>query len=290
MDHSTRASSRARRFLVTGLTGLLFLGLTLASQSSTAVALTTAPTTSPPSATGFPDERTTGVPDGVTLTPSGSLTVTRAGTVIDAMDITGTVTVKAANVTIKRSRVSAAATALYPIRVTSGNVLVEDTEISGGKSAAVCCGHYTLRRVDIHDVFEGPRVGDDTTIEQSYLHHLLRCPGCHIDAIQSTGGTDITIRGNNIQAYNPTLKDPMNAAFQFGEENSPVRNCVVDGNLMNGGNYTVNGGGGGTTGAQCAFSNNRFQRDFRYGPAGNLHSGVTWAASNVWHDTGAPIR
>jgi hypothetical protein len=57
-----------------------------------------------------------------------------------------------------------------------------------------------------------------------------------------------------------------------------------------GGNYTVNGGGGKTTGAQCTFSNNKFQRDFRYGPAGNLHSGVKWAANNVWFDTGASIK
>jgi hypothetical protein len=247
------------------------------------------PTTAPPPAGGYPNERNTGVPAGTTLRPSGSLTITAPGTVIDGYDITGTVTVRAANVTIKRSRIAAGG-GLYPLRVTSGNVVVEDTEITGGTSAAVCCGSFLLRRVNLHDIVEGPRMGSNSTVEFSYIHHMKRCAGCHIDALQSTGGTGIRIRGNNIQVYNPVLRDPFNAAFQFGEEQAPMRDCLVEGNLMNGGNFTVNGGGGGTRGAQCTFRNNKFQRDFRYGPAGNLFGGVTWESSNVWFDTGQPVR
>jgi hypothetical protein len=250
---------------------------------------TAPPPPSPSNPAGYPNERNTGVPPGTTLRPSGSLTITVPGTVIDGYDITGTVTVRASNVTVKRSRISAGG-GLYPIRVTSGNVVVEDSEITGGTSAAVCCGNFVLRRVNIHDIVEGPRMGSNSTIEFSYLHHLQRCAGCHIDALQSTGGTGIRIRGNNIQVYNPVLRDPMNAAFQFGEEQAPVRDCLVEGNLMNGGNYTVNGGGGGTRGAQCTFRANKFQRDFRYGPAGNLFGGVTWESSNVWFDNGQPVR
>lgn len=242
-----------------------------------------------PPVTGFPSAATTGVPTGTSLTASGSVTVTVAGTVIDAKQITGDITIKAANVLIKRSRISAG-DGLYPIRVTSGSVTVEDTEITGGRSAAVCCGDFTLRRVNIHHVNEGPRMSSNSVIENSYIHHLVRCADCHVDALQSTGGTNITIRGNNIQAYNPDLNDPMNAAFQFGEEQAVLRNCLIEGNLLNGGNYTLNGGGGGTTGAQCTIRNNKFQRDFRYGAAGNIHGAVAWAATNVWQDTGQPVR
>ena len=245
-------------------------------------------TATPRPPTGFPDERTTGVPAGTALRASGAITVTTAGTVLDALDVRGLVVIQAANVTIRRSRLNGL-NGGYVVHVRSGNVLIEDSEITGGTRAAVCCGNFVLRRVHIHHVYEGPRMNGNATIESSYIHHLLRCDGCHIDALQSTGGSNIVIRGNNIQTYNPDLRDPMNAAFQFGEEKGPLRNCRVEGNLMNGGNFTVNGGGGGTTGAQCVFRNNRFQRDFRHGPAGNIGPGNSFDASNVYHDTGLPV-
>lgn len=54
---------------------------------------------------GAPCVATTGVPAGTTLTPSGSLTITTNGTVINGLDVTGTITVKANNVTIKNTKV-----------------------------------------------------------------------------------------------------------------------------------------------------------------------------------------
>lgn len=241
----------------------------------------------------FPSAGTTGVPDGVALTPSGSLVVTKKGTVIDGLHIKGTVTVQADDVVIKRSLIEN--TGRYPIKVTKArNLVVEDTGIDGRGtgSAAICCSDYTLRRVDIHHVTEGPRLGSRSTVENSYIHHLVRCKGaarssCHVDALQTTGGTGMRVTGNNIQAYNPDTGDAHNAVFMFGEETSKVRSCVVHGNLMNGGGFAVNGGGGGTRGAQCDFRDNRLGSDVRHRPVGNLGRGSTWHPSNVWHDTGA---
>src|SRR5262249_23250151 len=75
---------------------------------SPAATPTPSPTATPtptPSPSGWPDASNTGVPAGTTLTPSGSLTITQAGAVIDALDVTGSVTVDAPNVTIKRTRI-----------------------------------------------------------------------------------------------------------------------------------------------------------------------------------------
>ncbi len=244
-----------------------------------------------PGTRGFPSASTTGVPSGTKLSPSGGMTVTSDGAVIDSKLISGGVVVKANNVTIRNSLIRTSSH--YAIKLASGysGLVVQDTEIDGlgASGPAVVGSGYTLRRMNIHNITEGPRLGSNTTVESSYIHHLVRCSGCHIDALQSTGGSNIVIRGNNLQAYNPDTKDPVNAAYQFGEEFSPLRNVLVSGNLMNGGNYTVNGGGGGTTGAQVTFRDNRFQRDFRYGPIGNLFSGVSFDSSNVWDDTGAPV-
>lgn len=246
----------------------------------------------------FPDASTTGVPEGVELEERGPLVVTEDGAVVDGLDIRGTVRVAADDVTIRNSRIRG--DGRYAIEVESGydGLLVEDVEIDGTdiESAAVCCSNYTLRRVDIHDVTEGPRAGSNVTIEDSYIHHMRRCrdrtfeEGCHIDAIQSTDGSDIVIRGNNLQAYNPETGITMNAAFMFGEDLGDLSDVLFEGNLVNGGNYAINGGGSGTTDAEVEIRGNRFGRDFRHAPAGNLGPNVDFdEESNVYHDTGEPI-
>ena len=245
----------------------------------------------------FPDETTTGVPEGTELEDSGSITVTEDGAVVEEMDIDGTVTVAADDVTIRRSVIHGEGR--YGIELESGydGLLVEDVEIDGSdiESAAVCCSNYTLRRVDIHDVTEGPRANSNVTIEDSYVHHMRRCrdrtfeEGCHIDAIQSTDGSDIVIRGNNLQAYNPDTEVTMNAAFMFGEDLGDLSDVLFEGNLVNGGNYSINGGGSGTTDAEVEIIGNVFGRDFRHAPAGNLGPNVEFDDSNVYLDTGEPV-
>ena len=53
----------------------------------------------------FPNASTTGVRDGVTLTPSGSITINTAGAVVSGLDITGDVVITAPNVTLVDCRV-----------------------------------------------------------------------------------------------------------------------------------------------------------------------------------------
>ena len=61
-----------------------------------------------PGACGYPDPayRNVGVPAGRALRPSGSISVTTDGTVIDGLDVAGTIRVNARNVTIKNTRVT----------------------------------------------------------------------------------------------------------------------------------------------------------------------------------------
>ena len=47
------------------------------------------PLTPPSTVAGFPDAKSTGLPDGVILTASGDVNVTKAGTVINALDVKG---------------------------------------------------------------------------------------------------------------------------------------------------------------------------------------------------------
>ena len=171
-------------------------------------------------------------------------------------------------------------------------LLVEDTELDGkgGGNPAVGYQDYTLRRVDIHDVAEGPRIaGDNVTIEDSYIHDLVQVGDNHTDAVQMTAGAHIVVRNNTLEVDNLAAGSLGNAAFQFGEEQGPVSDCLVAGNFLDGGNYTVNGGGGGTRNAACTFRGNVFGSHSRYGPVAHLGPSVAWDSSNVWEATGQPV-
>lgn len=246
----------------------------------------------PPTRADFPDETTTGVPEGIELEESGSITVEEDGAVIEGLEVTGTITVKADDVVIRNTRILN--TGHFPVRVDGGsNLLIEDSEIDGqGRGdAAVAFGNYTLRRVHIHNIPEGPRIsGGNVTIEDSYIHDLVQRGDNHTDVVQVVSGSQILLRGNMLDVYHVEDESMGNAAFMFGEDSGPVTDCLVEGNYLNGGNYTINGGGGGTEGAACTFRDNVLGRDHRYGAAANLGPNVEWDTSNVWVDTHDPVR
>ena len=242
-----------------------------------------APPTMPGSRAGADN---TGVPTGVALRASAGLTITRAGTVIDGLHIRGRVVVKADNVTIRRTIIDS--TAIYPVQQDSSNrgLVVEDSEIDGnGKaSVAILKGNYTLRRVDIHSVKDGPRIeGDNVLIEDSWIHDLTRVKGGHHDTIQIRKGINIILRGNSLTANKSG--DPMNAAIQIGSAlgTVPISGLLVEDNFLDGGNYTINGGSSWVT--KATYRNNRFGRNYRYGVKTNLGGGSTWESSNVFDDS-----
>jgi hypothetical protein len=236
------------------------------------------------------------VPAGTVLSPSGGLTITVPGTVIDAKHVKGTITISADNVTVRRSLIQVK-TDGYPIKVTSGvkNALIEDVEVDnlGGTGIGVFFsgGGGTVRRANIHSAEDGIRVeGDNVLVERSYVHHLQRQESGHHDTFQIRRGDNVTLRNNNFQPFNDRTDDPMNAAIQIGSllGTNTISNFRVENNLFNGGNFTINGGGRGEV-ADAVYSGNRFGRDFRYAVSGNIQNS-TWTSTNVWHDTGLPVK
>lgn len=240
----------------------------------------------------FPGPNNTGVPAGTTLKPSGSINAAKDGQVFTGLDIKGCVTVTAKNVILRKSRISCGG--LYSIK-TSGasNLVVEDVEINGqGKnSAAVCCGDYTLRRVEITNTIDGPRLGSNTVIENSWIHHLTRVSGSHNDVLQTTGASNIVVRGNSLEAYNPTTKDPFNACLMIGSTTGPiVSNLTFEQNYCNGGNYSI-GIRADLNAANIKIRQNVFGRDYRFGVVARAgQSGISWDNStNVWVDDRKPV-
>ncbi|RKR88721.1 hypothetical protein BDK92_3051 [Micromonospora pisi] len=254
-----------------------------------------APTAVPPTPiTYWPGPTNTGVPAGTILTNSGSLDLRIAGQVLTNLNIVGCVTVRASNVVIRKSRITCNSPT-YSIRVydTATNLLVEDVEINGGgrNSASVCCSNYTLRRANIWNMVDGPRLSTRSTVVDSWIHDLARVPNSHNDALQTTGGSNIIVRHNRLEPYKASTNDPHNACIMIGSTTADsVRNLTFENNYCNGGNYSV-GVRDDLVASNIVFKNNKFGRNYRYGVIARPNqTGILWErATNVWFDNGLPV-
>ncbi|GGM19111.1 right-handed parallel beta-helix repeat-containing protein [Dactylosporangium sucinum] len=251
-----------------------------------------------PSGKPWPGPENTGVPAGTDLTPyAGPYAITEPNTVIDGKILTDCLDIKAKNVTIKRSKITCKNKGGMIIRVfddvvPDASLLVEDSEIQGeGEGLGLGFGHYTMRRVNMHTLNEGPRVSDGALIEDSWIHDLIFTDEKdHQDILQTTGGTGMVVRHNTLEAFNPATNDPFNAGFQLGSETAPsLTDLLVEDNLFTGGNYTVNFRPD-TKAEKVVFRNNVFVQNSRYGASSNEDlPGVTWDPSNVYADGGKPV-
>jgi hypothetical protein len=244
-----------------------------------------------PSACGYPDGSNTGYKhtgvtlstSGITINQDGDFIISQDNTIIDSKRIDGCVIVRAKNVTIKRSLITNCQ-AFYNIwmqelpgggiRDTS-NFLMEDVEVDGNQvftNAAIVDDNgkgMTIRRMDMHDVADGPHPGENWLIEDSYIHNMYVCPNdCHTDSIQSAGAINVTIRHNTI-LNNPDNNGTggKNAVVRIATEQGPVNGFIVDNNLLDGGNYAVqvrSQGNGAPTGV--VITNNRIVPTWRFAP------------------------
>jgi hypothetical protein len=233
-----------------------------------------------------PGPTNTGVPPGTVLTPSSSLTVRQNGQVVQGLDIKGTITVLANDVTIRRVRITTGD--YYPIRYfDNGNtgLTVEDSEIIGTSdsvTSAVAFANYTARRLNVHGMADGFKADSNVLIQDCWIHDLRNGPGQHNDGVQSTGGKGVTIRHNAISGAS-------NACVQTGDEGAATEDLSVECNWLSGGGYTLNiRGAGATRPRNTRIIGNRFARTFGYGPW-TIDDPAPVVIGNVYDDTGQPI-
>ncbi|WP_345600139.1 hypothetical protein, partial [Thermocatellispora tengchongensis] len=250
---------------------------------------------------GWPNAGNTGVPDGVELEKSGSITVKEDGAVIDGMDVHGEINVDADNVTIRNTRVNGQPGHWGIIqREGRTGLVVENTEVFGNGEERTQFGilnngkMITVRAVDIHTISNGIQT-DQGLIEHSYFHDPVEYEGDHIDMIMSTGaaapGTKLVIRYNTV--INNLVQTGAIALFQdFGVP----RDTIVQGNLLAGGGYSLYGGAGKkgvSSNVQVidnVFSKRVWPKGGYYGPAAYWDSdgpGNVWRG-NTWED-GTPV-
>ncbi|HXF29931.1 MAG TPA: hypothetical protein VN522_00315 [Solirubrobacterales bacterium] len=206
-----------------------------------------------PHVCGFPDATNSGVPAGTTLTASGSLNVTTAGTVISGRNVTGTINILADNVTIEKTRVTQNTTCgtrstcgNYAIRIDEG---VDGTVIRNVETASVAgdtCEH------DIRNT------GGTLTIEGAYLHAcdsnvyavgpttLKNSYGIGALAISEDHVENVYFNETSFTAIHDTLLNPVEqTAVIFGNSGGgyDVTNCsnqlTILESLIGGGGYTL---------------------------------------------------
>ena len=252
-----------------------------------------------------PSVLTTGVPVGTGLTVyNGDLTITTPGTVIDSLDVRGYVSVKAPNVTIKRSiiRGGAAATVNRAVLAitTAGasNFLVEDVTIVPANPTPYVNGinvnqSGTIRRANISGTVDGIMIyGSGVKVEQSYLHdfvHYLSDPNwgggpSHDDAIQVQAGTGIQIVGN-------TLTGAFNSAVMVTQDAGTTKDLWINGNWIDYGGCSINYGSNGVYKTGMQANNNRFGRAQRVSGCAIIHNSAASdlvPVGNVWDDNGQP--
>lgn len=251
----------------------------------------------------LPDASNTGVPAGVSLTNSGGLTVTKAGTVLSGLNINGSVLVRAPNVTIKNSRIYG--------RVDTGDqsqypgTMIDHVEIIGPYSPSNDGGYpgvgytdYTCNACNIHGWGKGFDLVTNVVITNSWVHDIQvfgdpANGGSHNEAILSVGGSNFTIVNNNLDSGNaPNVSASLALYSQLGS----ITNVLAQGNLFNGGGYCVYAGLAGTRGASnVRFLDNTFGSKYNpkcgyYGPGTAYQggNGDVWSG-NILQSSGAEV-
>jgi hypothetical protein len=227
-----------------------------------------------PPPTGWPDATNTGVSFGVTLTKSGSLTLSTAGQVISGLEINGSVFINASNVTLENCRITSGGFTVVQIgngSISPANVVIQDCEINGmGMGGSPGSngiwdwgggGSNWLLRNDIHNC-ENPIVPSSGDLVQDNYIHDLNAPGSpHYDGIQMDGGANIVIEHNTvINQWGWT------SAVMIANDLGSISNITVDNNRLIGGGFTVYADGHFNAGPMSgvSFTNNRMGKG-RYG-------------------------
>ncbi|MDD4922926.1 MAG: fibronectin type III domain-containing protein [Bacteroidales bacterium] len=220
---------------------------------------------------GWPDASSTGTTG--TLTASGPITVTTAGAIIENLDISGKISIKANNVTIRNCKFTS-------LDIASADsytgTVVEDCELTwAGRQ------NYTLRRCEISSQADDliRLGGTNILIEDCYLHvDGPPVSGNHADAIQLYPGPAVNciIRHNTIYVL---LTSSVAGVINAG-------GVLIENNLLAGGSYTIYGD-------NVRVLNNHFSTILfpTCGINGVYYSSNTAAewTGNVWHETGVTI-
>jgi Right handed beta helix region len=314
------ARRRALAAAVLGVAALATAGALAGGATSRADAAVVTNCAAKPSACGYPDATSTGVPAGTTLkkVPSqvtsgpgwaynaagNDVIVSVNGTVLSGLSIPCNLVINASDVTVKDVQVSTSGN--FGISLThTTDVTIENSTIAGLNATA---GRVSYGIDDVYGDSAGMTIKDNNIsyfrtgmqistglIQGNYLHDPGYISGDHTNGIYVNGGTQpLTIEGNTI--FNSQAQtDAIN--LDAGAAGVAVASKTVEDNFLAGGGYTIYGGTAlGNTTSTIVIKNNRFGQQYNpqsgtfgavayYNPAA---AGNTWTG-NIWDTNGQTV-
>jgi hypothetical protein len=200
-----------------------------------------------------PDAINTGVPSGTTLTHSGSLTVTKPGTVINSVWLKGTLTISANNVTVENSKIEAAISGWYGIDVAKGvtGTRVIYNEIWGDSGGYIginapstgSAANYTfICGNHLHNWENGITCGPNMMVQANFIDAMQNHQNdSDADGIENYYGGNTRFWGNNILAYgvDGSSTAGINSALNITATGVNIDNVQVNGNWLGGGGTTL---------------------------------------------------
>ncbi|MEJ3657558.1 right-handed parallel beta-helix repeat-containing protein [Actinomycetes bacterium KLBMP 9759] len=211
-----------------------------------------------------PEPGSVGVPVGTQLCPSGTMVVSQAGAVLDGWDVRGGVIVDAADVVVRRSRITGDGSTPYGIYTTpAGSVRIEDSTLTGDfAEAAVGDDRWSGTRLEISGVTrDGVRLGEGARLTNSVIHNFAPAPGTLRDGILIEGPGAL-VEDNRVE-----IGAGRGSAVRLtGTSGRVDAQHVIRGNTLGGGGYTLyqDQTGGGRT--DVRITGNVFHRDAEQGP------------------------
>lgn len=204
-------------------------------------------------ACGWPGPGNTGYPSGTSLKASGALVITKAGTVVDGLNVTGGIQVRAKDVVIRNSMVSMSAggkNGSGVININPGaSATIERTTINGQNATHSCIWHegVSMKAVanNCYGVNDGifmwattegkDGAGDNFTIQDNWLHGFTtNAANGHVDGIQTEGAKHGVIRHNTID-----VTQSQTSAISLWNSRKSTDDVVVDHNLIAGGGFSI---------------------------------------------------
>ena len=259
--------------------------------------------------TCWPGPHNTGVPAATTLTAyAGPCTIQTPNTVIDGKSVSCDLSIQAANVTIRNTRVNGIV-ALDTDRPASGawSLTIADSEVDGGPKqlAAVSSGNLTVLRSNIHGGQTAVQCEENSRrclVQDSYLHGQYLPPDqpWHLGGFLSDGGRDMTLRHNYVVCDQPvnSVGDGCTGDVNLIPNFAAINGALIEHNLLGaniGSSFCTYGGEKSTTPTPHSYNvvyrDNVFQRGpngkcAAYGPLTDFNvanEGNQWT-NNRWED------
>lgn len=220
----------------------------------------------------------------------GTIEVTEDGTVIENLELRGTLRIEASDVTVRNVWVYT--TAEWTVYVASGSATFENVEIGNPSvvgERGIGGSNIVASGLNIHSVEDGIKIGSNAHYTNVWVHDLdSQADDAHFDAAQADGGAMGSSITNSVLS-SLGRQGIGNAAIFLKSDRGPIADITISNSYLEGGNYmnSVRDGGSGLP-TNVVFTDNRVGDTFRYGVT-RFDASVEWSG-NVWDTSGVPVN